>query len=193
MNTTTSNSLRGLFTTMMTNGYSVKLITAAEDCLLRMIDDYMVSTDNNRELSENRFYRSIETKLNRENKSLENYGYKVPSNMDTPLQIEISKWKMQEQAAELERLLTEEPFGTNVVQQYLYNTIQTDILTYSQNRNLLTEHKFYFIDGDAGVGKSSVMRKLQAYARSIGILIGICAATTLAALNFKGGNSNILK
>ncbi len=177
----------------MTNGYSVKLITAENDCMLRMIDDYMMITDN-RELSENRFYRAIETKLNRENKSLENYGYKVPINMDTPLQIERLKWKMDEQSAELQRLLTEEPFGNNIEQQNLYNTIQSDILTYSRDRTLLTDHKFYFIDGDAGVGKSSVMRKLQAYARSIGVLIGICAATTLAALNFKGGifkNKNI--
>jgi hypothetical protein len=169
-----------------------------------IIQDFLDANNNNFAIAENTFYRrlcikkfiyyihvfiifiySVEIRLNKENKSLKDYGYTVPANIDTPLQREILLWDKQEQQLLLQELFVNEP--PNPMQQLVYDNICNDIMVYSENRSLLTESKFYFIDGDAGVGKSSVMRKLHAFCRSKGILIGICAATTLAALNFKGG------
>ena len=186
MNTTKPSALRNLFTTLMVSGYSIKLITSDNECMKCLISDYLLAYDNNQQLSVNKFFRSIEIELNKQNKSLSEYGYPVPRNMETPLEMEKLFWDKDQQQIELDKLMIDEPM--NELQTELYNTISNEILYYSKHRNLLTESKFYFIDGDAGVGKSSVMRKLHAFCRSKEILIGICAATTLAALNFKKGN-----
>ncbi len=52
--------------------------------------------------------------------------------------------------------------------------------------DLLTSHRFHFIGGPGGMGKSSLFRKLHAACCSKGLLIAICAATSLAALSFEG-------
>ena len=54
------------------------------------------------------------------------------------------------------------------------------------DRDLLTVHQFHFIGGPGGMGKSALFRKLHAACRSKGLLIAICAATSLAALSFEG-------
>jgi hypothetical protein len=44
----------------------------------------------------------------------------------------------------------------------------------------------HFISGPGGTGKSLLFRKLHAACRSMGLLIVICVATSLAALSFEG-------
>jgi hypothetical protein len=57
------------------------------------------------------------------------------------------------------------------------------------NREAQTCHRFHFIGGPGGTGKSALFRKLHAKCRSLGLIISICAATSLAALNFKGATT----
>jgi hypothetical protein len=52
--------------------------------------------------------------------------------------------------------------------------------------DLLTSHLFHFIGRPGGMGKSALFRKLHAACCSKGLLIAICAATSLAALSFVG-------
>jgi len=48
---------------------------------------------------------------------------------------------------------------------------------------------FHFIGGPGGTGKSALFKKLHTACRKNGQLISICAATSLAALNFKGATT----
>jgi PIF1 helicase. len=48
---------------------------------------------------------------------------------------------------------------------------------------------FHFIGGPGGTGKSALFKKLHAACRKNGQLISICAATSLAALNFEGATT----
>jgi hypothetical protein len=54
------------------------------------------------------------------------------------------------------------------------------------DRDLLTSHQFHFIGRPGGTGKSALFRKLHAVGCSKGLLIAICAATSLGALSFEG-------
>jgi hypothetical protein len=54
------------------------------------------------------------------------------------------------------------------------------------DQDLLTSHRFHFIGGPGRTGKSALFRKLHAACCSKGLLIAICAATSLAALSFEG-------
>jgi len=57
------------------------------------------------------------------------------------------------------------------------------------NRHDITEHIFHFIGGPGGTGKSALFKKLYAACCKNGLLISICAATTLAALHFDGATN----
>ena len=50
----------------------------------------------------------------------------------------------------------------------------------------MVEHIFHFIGGPGGTGKSALFKKLHAACRMNGLLISICAATSLAALLYEG-------
>ncbi len=52
--------------------------------------------------------------------------------------------------------------------------------------DLLISHQFHFIGRLGRTGKSALFRKLHAACCSKGLLIAICAATSLAALSFEG-------
>ncbi len=75
----------------------------------------------------------------------------------------------------------------NAEQQNAYNNIMNSIDEFrNTDRDLLTSHQFHFIDRPGGTGKSALFRKLHAACCSKGLLIAICAATSLAAFLFEG-------
>jgi hypothetical protein len=53
----------------------------------------------------------------------------------------------------------------------------------------MVEHIFHFIGGPGGTGKSALFKKLHAACRMNGLLISICAATSLAALLYEGATT----
>ncbi len=53
----------------------------------------------------------------------------------------------------------------------------------------MVEHMFHFIGGPGGTGKSALFKKLHAACRMNGLLISICAATSLAALLNEGATT----
>ena len=57
------------------------------------------------------------------------------------------------------------------------------------NRDDITDHIFHFIGGPGGTGKLALFKKLHAACCKNGQLISICAATSLAALNFDGATT----
>jgi len=50
----------------------------------------------------------------------------------------------------------------------------------------MVEHIFHFIGDPGGTGKSALFKKLHAACRMNGLLISICAATSLAAILYEG-------
>ncbi len=56
----------------------------------------------------------------------------------------------------------------------------------NSDRDLLTGHQFHFIGRPGGMKKSALFTKLHAECCSKGLLIAICAATSLAALSYEG-------
>jgi hypothetical protein len=75
----------------------------------------------------------------------------------------------------------------NAEQQNAYNNIMNSIDEFrNTDRDLLTSHQFHFTCGPGRTGKSTLFRKLHAECCSKGLLIAMCAATSLAALLFEG-------
>ena len=73
----------------------------------------------------------------------------------------------------------------NDEQQMAFDSIMNSIIDFKNaNRDDITEHVFHFIGGPGGTGKSAIFKKLHAACSKNGQLISICAATSLAALNF---------
>ncbi len=75
----------------------------------------------------------------------------------------------------------------NPEQQSAFDIIMNSIDKFrNTNCESLTEHRFHFIGGPGGTGKSALFKKFYDACRSKCLLISICAATTPAALLFKG-------
>ncbi len=73
----------------------------------------------------------------------------------------------------------------NAEQQNGYNNTMNSIDEFrNTDWDLLTSHQFHFISEPDRTGKSALFRKLHAACHSKGLLIAICAATSLAALSF---------
>jgi hypothetical protein len=78
-------------------------------------------------------------------------------------------------------------FPNNNEQQVAFDSIMTSILSFkNSNRDDVADHVFHFISGPGGTGKSCLFKKLHAACHSHGILIALCASTSLAALIFDG-------
>ncbi len=56
-------------------------------------------------------------------------------------------------------------------------------------KNAMVKHIFHFIGGPGGTGKFALLKKLHAACRMNGLLISICAATSLAALLYEGATT----
>ncbi len=54
------------------------------------------------------------------------------------------------------------------------------------NQDDIIQNDFHFIGGPGGTGKLALFKKLHAACRNKGILMTICAATSLAALSYEG-------
>ena len=60
---------------------------------------------------------------------------------------------------------------------------------HADQNNLTTDHEFILISAPGGSGKTTLCQQLQAAIRAEGIMIQVCAATTLAALLFEGAQT----
>jgi hypothetical protein len=120
---------------------------------------------------------------------LPKFGFPTPRRVPTEEGEAILKWcnedEMERQGELLASLNLSYP--NNAEQQNVYNNIMNSIDEFrNTERDLLTSHLFHFIGRPGGTGKSALFRKLHAACCSKGLLKGICAATSLAALSFEG-------
>ncbi len=118
---------------------------------------------------------------------LSKFGFPSPRRVPTEVEETISKWcnedEMEQQGGLLASLNLSCP--NNAEQQDAYNNIINSIDEFrNTDWDLLTSHQFHFIGGPDGTGKSALFSKLHAACCSKGLLIAICAATSLADLSF---------
>ncbi len=120
---------------------------------------------------------------------LSKFGFPTPRRVPTEVEEAISKWcnedEMEQQGGQSASLNLSHP--NNAEQQDAYNNIMNSIDEFRDtDLDLLTSHQFHFIGGPDRKGKSALFKKLHAASHSKGLLIAICAATSLAALSFEG-------
>ena len=133
--------------------------------------------------------QSLQRQFRKSHSSLEKYGFPKPNRVPTELEEEITVW-MNDDAKARQKVLLEhlnEMFPNNIEQQLAFERIMTSIVSFNNsNRDDVRDHVYHFISGSGGTGKSCLFKKLHAACRSQGILISLCASTSLAALIFDG-------
>jgi hypothetical protein len=120
---------------------------------------------------------------------LSKFGFPTPKRVPTEVEEAILKWCNEVEIESKGELLVSLNLScpNNAEHQNAYNNIMNSIDEFrSTDQDLLTSYQFHFIGGPGGTGKSALFRKLHAACCSKGLLIAICAATSLAALLFEG-------
>ena len=119
-------------------------------------------------------------------------GFPTPNGVPTELEEAISLWMKPDVIARQSQLLDSlnATHPNNHEQQLAFESIMDSIIKFKDvNRDDITEHILHFIGGPGGTGKSALFRKLHAACHNNGLLISICAATSLAALSFDGATT----
>jgi hypothetical protein len=83
-----------------------------------------------------------------------------------------------------------ETHPNNYKQQQAYKSIMESIVNFKDaNQDDIIQHDFHFIGGPGGTRKLALFKKLHAACHNNGILITICAGTSLAALSYEGATT----
>jgi hypothetical protein len=185
----TPKEMRGYFVVMMLHGYSTLPLFLNLDHRDSLMAD-IVETTPDMGIAVNKLLQELERLLRLEGSSLESFGFPLPCDLNTELEIERLRYTAADQATLLQFLHTTERnnAGQQVAYDTIVNTIDAFVLT-EGNQHPSAASQCIFLSGVGGTGKTALFRKLHAYCRSKGLLIQICAATTLAALLFKGGST----
>ncbi len=123
---------------------------------------------------------------------MENFGFPTPDGVPTELEEAISLWISPDVLARQGQLLDSlnKTHPNNYKQQQAYESIMESIVNFKNaNQDDTIKHDFHFIGGPGGMGKLALIKKLHAACRNNGILITICAATSLAALSCEGATT----
>jgi hypothetical protein len=172
--------LRSYFSLMMAHGFPMWPIWQDKLFKEKLMTDY---PDN-----ENKLLQDLERLLQKEGTSLERFGFPMPTDMDTELDIEKMKYNPEKQAELLARL--ELAYPRNDEQEVAFNEIMNTVKKFqSCNRDQIAEHEFIFLGAPGGAGKTTLFKQCQAACRAAGVMIQCCAATTLAALLFDGATT----
>jgi hypothetical protein len=180
------------FVVLTLHGYETHVIFDNYDMRRFMFMDYITYDSRTEEEAEQIMLRALERLFRKSKSSLTNYGFPKPQRVPTELEEELSHWTnpiiLQQQEDLLQQLNLTIP--NNDEQQEAFDEIMESIRSFStSNRDDLQCHQFHFIGGPGGTGKSALFQKLHAACRSMGLLISICAATSLAALLFEGATT----
>ena len=188
----TASLCRNYFVVLTLQGNATHAIYKIEEKKQYMMQDCIILEGNSREVAEQMMLKDLEQIFWKNNSSLEKFGFPKPEKVPTELELQQVQWINEERQNEQKQLLfrmnQDEP--NNIEQQQTFDAIMQSVLRFNaSNQDSLNSHKFHFISGPGGTGKSALFRKLQAACRAEGILISICAAITLAALLFEGATT----
>ena len=188
----TGAQCRSYFVVLSLNGYATHAIFDDLDKRRFMFMDYITYQGVTQDVAEQLMLQDLERLFRKSRSSLEKFGFPTPNNVPTELEDAITLWLnpdvLTRQGQLLDSLIITHP--NNVEQQMAFDSIMDTIMDFKDaNRDDITEHTFHFIGGPGGTGKSALFKKLHAACRKYGQLISICAATSLAALNFDGATT----
>jgi hypothetical protein len=170
--------LRFLFATLTLEGFPTHGIFYDDFCFAAMTEDYTYNSGiiQSRESIFNTLLVDLTELFADRGSELSAYGFPEPIEYITALereQLKYSDTKQQDQL--LQTLQTAAP--NNTEQEEVYQAITTAI-----DDNGSTAR--FFIQGQGGCGKTTLAKKLMAYARSKGHVALGCASTALAATNY---------
>ena len=188
----TAAQVRSYFVVLTLHGYATHAIFDNYDMRRFMFMDYILYDSRTEEQAEQMMLQALERLFRKSKSSLTNYGFPKPKRVPTELEEAQLHWMnpaIQQQQEELLQQLNV-TITNNDEQQDAFNEIMESIRSFStSNREDLQCHQFHFIGGPGGTGKSALFKKLHAACRSIGLLISICAQSSLAALLFNGATT----
>lgn len=188
----TASLCRSYFVVLTLQGYATHAIYEIEEKRKYMMQDYIILQGHSIEVAEQMMLRDLEQSFRKNNSSLEKFGFPKPESVPTELELEQIQWineqRQNEQKQLLQHMNENEP--NNEEQQSAFDAIMDSVMQFkTSDRDSLSNHEFHFISGPGGTGKSALFKKLHAACRAEGVLISICAATTLAALLFDGATT----
>jgi tRNA A37 threonylcarbamoyladenosine biosynthesis protein TsaE len=158
-------------------GYPTIKIYEDEELRFLMYEDYFYhSIERSREMSNNKLLEQLQIRFQQSDRTLTEFGLPNPQSINTELEREKLKYNSKEEW-ELFMLLNR-TIVNNLEQQNVLNKIYSDI---DKGKS-----KIYFLQGQAGSGKTTIAKKIIHYARSKNKIVLGCAATALAAQNYDG-------
>jgi hypothetical protein len=188
----TGAQCKSYFVVLSLNGYATHAIFDDHKKLHLMFMDYITYQGVTQDVAEQMMLQDLECLFRKSRSSLEKFGFPTPSYVPTELEEAISLWMQPDVLARQGQLLDglNATHPNNDEQQMAFKSIMDSIIEFKDvNQDDITEHIFHFIGGPGGTGKSALFRKLHAACRNNGLLISICAATSLAALSFDGATT----
>jgi hypothetical protein len=169
----TPDEMRFLFACMTMEGFPTHKIFYDDETNSRMTSDYIHNATIIQSIASfrNQLLLDIDAYFKDRNQNIESYGFPAPEIVDTELDREYMKYDQQQQSQVLVHLQQDTP--NNEEQQIIFDEISNSIDTQRTAK--------YFINGQGGCGKTTLAKKVMAYARSHGFIALGCASTGLAA------------
>jgi hypothetical protein len=171
--------LRSLFAFLVVQGFPTHHLFFDDTVFDAMTDDYNDSTTivQSKAAFLCQFWKDLQLLLSENGgKSLQEYGFPEPQNVDTEMELHLQRYDVQQQNNLLHTLNEEVP--NNDDQQNVYNVITTAVNDLADADSTGT---FFFVKGQGGCGKTTIAKKIMAYTRSTGKIALGCASTGLAA------------
>jgi hypothetical protein len=190
--TGTGCQCRSYFVVLTLHGYATHAIFDDYEKRRFMFMDYITMHGVIESVAEQMMLQDLERKFRKSQSSMEKYGFPTPQGVPTELEEAIIHWKNEQMQERQNQLLDylNQTYPNNHEQQIGYDAIMESIINFStSNRDDLIQHELHFIGGPGGTGKSALFKKLHAACRKNGILITICAQSSLAALSFDGATT----
>ena len=191
----TANQVRSYFAVLTLHGYATHVVYEDDQLRKFMYIDYIQSEQRyiiSETDAQQMMLRDLERLFRRNKSSLVKYGFPQPAHVPTELEEANSHWLNDTMKENQQHLLQHlnTAFPNNDEHQSAFDSIMSSISMFQQsNRNDMESHIFHFIGGPGGTGKTELFKKLHAACRARGLLISICAASTLAALLFNGATT----
>ncbi len=188
----TGAQCRSYFVVLLLHGYATHSIFDDEEQRSFMYMDYITYQGVSLMAAEQMMLQDLEHCFRKSRYLLEKFGFPIPDGVPTELEEAISLWRSPDVLTRQGQLLISlnKTHPNNAEQQIAFDKIMEDVIKFANsNHEDITKHKFNFIGGPGGTGKSALFKKLHAACRPHGLLISICAATSLAALSFEGAST----
>lgn len=172
--TSTPHELRVLFTNMTLQGFPTGHIYNSMDLQGAMYQDYFDRTRGNIALSTNKLLLELSRLFKLQGSvNLSDYGLPEPQSQSTELEIERLTYDVAQQAQLAASLLAANPLTGEMAA--LFHDIEAALHRGGE------EPFIAILQGIAGAGKSTFVKYIMAYVRSLGFIAKGCASTGLAA------------